>query len=214
MEELRSTEVLDKEIRDDARKKAERILEQAEEKSRELLESVSSRVAESQKEAEKALSERLLSREKNTNASLPLEKQRYLVSYINDSILDAVNAYFERNGEECRLKVIESMLKDVLENLSKSGISVKVKARVIDCDLSKTEALLKKILGTGLVSVEKGMPLEGENMSGLKYHDGVILTSEDESFTCRLTIDEKIRSVLDEYSESLAAALFGGRIPE
>ena len=109
MEELRSTEVLDKEIRSDSVKKAEKILAKADESAKQLIDGVQDRVEKAKSDAEKISAEGIAVYEKNINASLPLEKQRYLVSYIYGSIIEAMDKYFESIGDKKRLLVIKSL---------------------------------------------------------------------------------------------------------
>lgn len=82
MEELRSTEILDKEIRSDARKKAERILSKAEVDCQMILAEVDDRVEKAKKEISDKDEKKLAAYEKQKNAALPLEKKRFLVNFI------------------------------------------------------------------------------------------------------------------------------------
>lgn len=113
MEELRSTEILDKEIRTDSGKKAELIKTKALEDARAIEEGVDLRIAEAKKKAEEASAQRIELFEKNTRSALPLEKQRYLVSYIYSSVMEAINSYFDSIGEKKRMDVIKSMAEHV-----------------------------------------------------------------------------------------------------
>ena len=106
MEELRSTEILDKEIEADARKKAEKILARAEEECRTILADVSLRVDEASKQKESYYAGKLSALEKSINEALPLEKGRFLVSFYDDEVSKAFNEYFEKLGLEKRLALI------------------------------------------------------------------------------------------------------------
>lgn len=77
MEELRSTEILDKEIQADARKKAERILERAEAEAKTLFTAVASRLATAEQELQKKTDEACAEFAKDKDAALPLEKARF-----------------------------------------------------------------------------------------------------------------------------------------
>ena len=94
MEELRSTEILDKEIQNDARKKAERLLEKADNESKFLIEDVKNRISLAEKERSEENNEKLEKYKKNLDASIPLEKERFLVIFIQDSINKAMDNYF------------------------------------------------------------------------------------------------------------------------
>ena len=73
MEELRSTEILDKEIEADARKKAEKILRKTEEESKKILESVSERLEAVKKEKSLFFDEKIKDFENDKLNSFPLE---------------------------------------------------------------------------------------------------------------------------------------------
>lgn len=212
MEELRSTDVLDKEIRDDARKKAERIFAKADETCKELLSGVEERVAEATKTAENAMKNRLELYKKNVSAALPLEKQRYFVSYIHSSVVEAMNAYFDALDENKKLEVIEKIVERMKPRLENR----KVLASVIGFDAKKTQDMLKKSLGSSLTSctVCDKVPSSEEVIKGFYHNEGVILNAEDNSLTCRITLAEKVKEIMDDKNYELSAALFGGRLPE
>src|SRR5574344_1817530 len=195
MEELHSTAVLDDEIRADARKKAERILAKADTDSKALLDGVQARLADAEKNASAASHERTALYEKNINASLPLEKQRYLVSYIHGAVVDQINAYLASLSEEKKLDVIKTLVERAKPVLGER----KVSAQVVGLDVGKTEAMLKKTLGgkMGACRNAEQMLFMEDAVPGIEKREGVLLTTDDGKITCRLTIDEKIQEILD-----------------
>ena len=210
MEELSSTQALDNEIISDAKKKSERILAKAEETCASLLSDVDRRVEEALRQAQETQDVMLAAYKKNTEASLPLEKERHLVSFVNESILKALNGYFEKAGLEKRMAVVESMVKrakDVLEGK-------KVSAYVLSLPLDSAKKMLEGALGLQLASVQEfdRTSLEEDVLPGFNFEDGVILVAEDSSIKCRLTLKEKVREILDGKKMELAQALFAGRL--
>ncbi len=212
MEELRSSEVLDKEIRSDSIKKAEKILSKADESVKVFEAGVNDRVLKAKEDAEKVSREGLDLYEKNINASLPLEKQRYLVSYIHDSIIEAMNKYFSEITEEKRLLVIQSLA----QRCKPALLNKKIEAFVVGFNLSVAEKMLKEVFGESLFSCTEGKKeiIYEEAVKGFERKEGVILKAKDGSVVCRLTLDEKIKEILSEKSCVLAETLFGGRLPE
>ncbi len=212
MEELRSTDALDQEIRADARKKAERIVARAEETCTALLGGVGKKVLEAKDGALAKSSQKLDSYARNVNASLPLEKERYLVSYIYGSVLSGVNGYFESLGSDGRLEIVKKMAERSLPVLESRDVS----AACLGIAPSVAQVFLKKIFGEKLVSCETCPPMLmlDEELEGFDFHEGVVLSSADGKITCRLTLDEKVKEILDDHTYDLAEALFGGRIPE
>lgn len=212
MEELRSTDVLDKEIFADAKKKAEKILSKADETCSELLSGVDARVAEAKAKA-KADSQSVLDLyTKNISASFPLERERHLVSYIHDSVIDAINSYFEKAGEEKQLLVVKKLLERVKGSLGDQDVDV----RCVGIEKSQAEKLLKDALNNSVKSVTEvdAVAIADEAVDGFKFHKGVLISTVDGKVSCRVTLDQKIKEILDTYSFELAEALFGGRIPE
>ena len=212
MEELRSTEVLDKEIREDARKKAEKILARAKESVEQELKNVGQRISEAEAEARKASAARVAAFEKNNIASLPLEKQRYVVSFVRSQIIKAVNEWLAECGDAKRLEIISGMIRKAEPVLTDVK---KIDALVTGMRVPDAERILSA-LGKSLSSVSEADEdkFADEHVPGLLHHEGIVLSCDDGKIICRLTLDEKIREVLDSHSEELALALFKGRIPE
>ncbi|MBQ7159231.1 MAG: hypothetical protein IJS09_07415 [Treponema sp.] len=212
MEELRSTEILDKEIEADARKKAERILSDADAECQRLLAAVEDRVKEASEQKSAYYNAKIATFKKNRDAALPLEQERYLVSFYTSSVADAFNAYLEKLGEEKQLSLIETMLvrsKHALEGK-------KLNASVFGFDLADAKKLLSKHLDAKNIScAETTFEKSGDEAVPLnKVHKGIILESDDKSVRARLTIDQLVGEVEDTYSNELATTLFGGRLPQ
>ena len=119
MEEFRSTEILDKEIQADARKKAEKILAKADVDCALLLEEVSGRIEKAKKELEDKYALKIAAFEKDLSATLPLEKERFLVSFIQSSIEKAINAYLAKLSDEEKIDLVlkkSVKIEDVLKS--------------------------------------------------------------------------------------------------
>lgn len=212
MEELRSTEILDKEIEADARKKVEKILARADEESKAILEGVAGRVEEASKQKESYYSEKLSQFEKSIEEALPLEKGRFLVSFYSDSVSAAFNEYLENLGEAKRISLVEKKL----ENISQVILEKKINAFVFGFKADSAKKMLEKSLAKNLLKVEEiSFEKSGEEAErGNNFHEGIILVSDDGFVKVRLTIDQIVRELKDKYSEELATKLFGGRLPE
>ncbi|MBQ3686543.1 MAG: hypothetical protein II932_01785 [Treponema sp.] len=212
MEELRSTEALDNEIRNEARKRVGKILESARENAQTLKAGVEKKLTDAVAEAERQSAVRLELYRKNIDASIPLEKGRYLVSFIYDSVMDAVNAYLASIGEDRRLAIVTSLVER-----SKPFLQGKeLEATVVGFNLAAAKAMLKKQLGTAVAACSSGEAhlLADEGLAGLQFREGILLKAKDASVNCRLTLDEKMKEILDEKSFELSSTLFGGRLPE
>lgn len=207
MEELRSTEILDKEIQVSARKKAERILAKADEDCKVLENSVFERVEKAKNEVEALFAHKLDAIKKDSEASIPLEKQRLLVSFIQNEIVKHINEYLVSLGEDKRIELVLKKSSDVFNRLEEG---TKINAFVYGFDLNKTEKVLKKLLGAKLSKVEETVfgkaALED---SEIDLKEGIILVTEDSKIKVRFTLSEVINGILDKYREEMKDALFG-----
>lgn len=208
MEEFRSTEILDKEIQADARKKAEKILAKADVDCALLLEEVSGRIEKAKKELEDKYALKIAAFEKDQSATLPLEKERFLVSFIQSSIEKAINAYLAKLSDEEKIDLalkksvkIEDVLKSKKLNALYYGFQ---------------ESLVKKTVGKkfNLISVKETEfnKMIIENDLGITDRKGIILESEDKAIRVRMTLSEVISQIQDKYRAELYSALFGERL--
>lgn len=208
MEEFRSTEILDKEIQADARKKAEKILAKADVDCALLLEEVSGRIEKAKKELEDKYALKIAAFEKDLSATLPLEKERFLVSFIQSSIEKAINAYLAKLSDEEKIDLalkksvkIEDVLKSKKLNALYYGFQ---------------ESLVKKTVGKkfNLISVKETEfnKMIIENDLGITDRKGIILESEDKAICVRMTLSEVISQIQDKYRAELYSALFGERL--
>ena len=212
MEELRSTDILDKEIQDDARKKAEKILKNADAKGQQILADVETRLESAKKDRESYYSQKAAQFKKDLDSSLPLEKSRFLVSYISSSVASAINDYLKTISQEKRIQLVLTML-NRFESLT-DGKSFEAAVYGFNLDLAKNELnknnklhissfLATEFAKTGEVAVD-----------GIEIHEGIILVSDDKVVKIRLTLEELFSELIDKYRNELAVTLFGGRLPE
>ena len=211
MQELRSTEILDKEIQADARRKVERILKNADAECEKILNSVQNRVNQAVEEKKVFYDHKLSAYESHINAAVPLEKQRFEVTFVQEKVSEALNAYLDSLGEEKR---IELVLKNIDSSLIKDK---KFTAYVYGFDISAKNApvvkKLNEVLGKNLIKCERTEfgKLIDESSSDFEINrkEGIILEAEDKSLRLRLTLTEEISHILDENRSELYQALFG-----
>ena len=206
MQELRSTDILDKEIQADARKKAERMLAKADADCAKLLASVETDIEKATTEKQEFFAHKLEAFEKDRMAVVPLEKERFKVSFIQEAIIKNINKYLEELSEEKRLELACRGF-----DFTKAE-QFNVNAFVYGFSVEEAKKFLSKKLGNKLISCSetKFGTSSLETELGLSKPQGIILESEDKNFRCRLTINEVIEKLLDKNREELSTTLFGG----
>lgn len=204
MQELRSTDILDKEIQADARKKAERMLAKADRECELLIASVAADIEKAAEEKKEFFSHKLEAFEKDRMAVVPLEKERFKVSFIQNAVIQNINKYLEGLSEEKRLSLVARNF-DFKTELS-------LNAYVYGFSVAAAKKFLSDKLGKKLLSVSEtkfGASVLEDDI-GLAQPQGIILESEDKTFRCRLTLSEVIEKLLDTNRAELSDTLFGG----
>lgn len=210
MEELRSAEILDKEIQDDARKKAEKILRNADSQCDQIMAQVESRLEEAKKEKEIYFNQKAEQVKKDLDSNMPLEKSRFLVSYISSSIAKGINEYLKTLSSEKRFELAVSLLNQFSNLVSNRTFD----AAVYGFDPAYVKSTLSSKVKINSCSSVEFAKSGSEAVDGIEIHEGVILLSEDKSVKIRLTLEEVITELIDKYRKELAVTLFGGRLPE
>jgi len=206
MEELRSTEILDKEIQNDARRKVEKILQKADAECAFLKEDVERKLQETEKELKEKNEKKLEIYKKNLSSAVPLEKERFLVSFVQKEIENAVSEYLSSLSLEKKLELLGNHLKkyeDVLKNKTLTayyyGLTQSNVKKVLDKKVNVTE-YKETMFGKLLI----------EEDFGLKDKIGIILEADDLSVRVRLTLSELVSQLLNKYRSELCNALFEG----
>ena len=207
MQELRSTDILDKEIQSDARKKAEKILKKADSNCSEILASVDENIEKTKEEKKLSYSEKLSAFEKDQKASIPLQKECFEVSFIQNEISKGINKYLSSLSEEKRLEIAG-------KGFDFSNLDKKVVAWVYGFNLERAKNFLSKKLGKNLLECKETIfrKIALEDSCGLENPQGIILEAEDKTFRFRLTLSQAVGKILDENRAELSDALFGGQI--
>lgn len=203
MEELRSTEILDKEIINDAHKKAERIEKRADDECAQIKASVAERVRAELDKTEENFKNKLDLFKRDLFASVPLEKERFFVSFVQDSIIKGINEYLSKLSDEKKLDLICSKCRKV------NFDGKKLNAYVYGFSGKDTEKALKKVFGESLLNVfEVEFNTKIYEESFLENNQGVIIMSENEDIKCRFTLSEIMNEISDKYRNELYESLF------
>lgn len=204
MEELRSTEILDKEIQEDARRKAERILKNSTLDSQNIIDGVAARLAKVRSEKEAFYADKAETFKRNAEAAIPLEKERFLVSFEDKAIVTAINNYLQNLSADKKIELLEKLL----QRYNVVLLNKKIHAFVAGFDIKAIKKLLEKNLGKeAILSCEEATNLD-------EISEGCILESDDRMVKCRLSLSVLIDEIVDNKRYELASTLFGGRLPQ
>ncbi len=208
MEELRSTEILDREIQEDARRKAEKILKTSESECRQITEDVARRIERVREEREREYRSAVDSYLKDAASAVPLEKQRRLVSYIDGAVNAALDSWLSGLGSERKLALYAGVLSRYRPAVGKAKVAVRA-AGFPEKDVRS--AVASSLGGAEIVSFET---LSAGHARSAGFEEGILVESADGSLACRATSAEIREELLINRREELAKALFGGRLPE
>jgi len=202
MEELQSTEILDREILEDARKKALRILKTADETIQAQTAEWEKKTLESIGELEKKYSEQKKSEIEKVMARLPIDKLRSKVEKIENILQSAVETWY---GSLSRAQVIELLTRELAQKIDccdefspdnkKPAAS---QTRAFYCGLNRKEAETA-IRSAGSCVIE-------EKTSADKY-PLIVLENGDVRITA--SISKTIDFFLQEKRAELVEALLG-----
>lgn len=202
MEELRSTDILDREILEDARKKVQRILESSIQEVEKIQESTKNRIQKILEEKKLFYTEKLARYEKDLKSSVPFERQRYAINFVMTSVRDAIKTYILDLQIQKKVQLIDRLLQRYAPVFADKKISVQY--------AGFDEQSVKKILNNYF----SAKALIDCTKNDVTDFEGVIIESEDKKILCRATIQELIIEITDQYREELAHTLFKGRIPQ
>jgi len=208
MEELRSTDILDREIHEDARKKAEKILKAADADCERARAEVDARIESDRSDKKSEYDARLAAYRQDSDSTIPLEKQRRLVSLVDSAVRASLGDWFEGLGPERRLGLYRSKLERYVPNLGPG----RVRVREIGYPAGDVERLVAQAVGKDRVEGVATLTEAEAKVAG--FADGFLVESADRSVLCRVTRIEIFEELLSGRRQELAEALFGGRLPE
>ena len=207
MEELRSTEILDREIQEDARRKAEKILKSVDAECASIASGVGRRVEETRRQKETEYARRAEAYRRDAESTLPLEKERARVSFIDTAVNGALGSWFDGIGPDRRL----SLYAGLLEKYRPALAGKKIRASFSGYRADGIRLLVERVFGKD--SIESVEEISPEQNRAAQFSDGILIEASDRSVLCRATREELRSVLLSEQRQELAEALLGGRLP-
>jgi len=207
MEELQSTEILDREILEDARKKAARILKTADETIQTQTAEWEKKTADSIGELEKKYNKQKKSEAEKVMARLPIDKLRTKVEKIESMLQSVVDVWYKSLSRARIIELLTGDLSKKIENCDefspdngKKKSTAKIsQIRALYSGLNKKEAeTALKIIGSPCVMEEK---------TSVDNYPSIVLETGDVRITA--SIQKTIEFLLQEKRAELVEALLG-----
>ncbi|MDR0503255.1 MAG: hypothetical protein LBH16_08040 [Treponema sp.] len=204
MEELQSTEILDREILEDARKKAQRILKTADDTVRGQTALWENKTAKNAGELEKKYKEQRELIYEKTMARLPIDKRRAKIEKIEEALNSAEQCWF--NGLS-RARIIDLLTGELAKRITVCGGQMETKneqdaprqldAKISGLERKEAEAILKNVRLNCVIK---------ETAAVSRYPSITIDTGE---ISVTASIQNIIDFLLHEKREELIEALVG-----
>ncbi|MDR0758660.1 MAG: ATPase [Treponema sp.] len=201
MEELQSTEVLDREILEDARRKAQRILKTADETAASGTKKWEKKTEDDLKGIRDKYAARFEASRNEIMARLPLDKRRTRLAKIETLLQDAASLYVAGLPRPRLLALLERELKKRAGELDSSKLEGTASVRGLSGE--ETASLLKAVFPDGTWAITAG--------EHRRIAPGVFPALVVDTLAARITvsIDAVMETLLRDKRVELAAALLG-----
>ena len=208
MEELKSTEILEREIIEDARKKALRTLKLSEDTISVQNAKWEQKLAENIKKLEKKYIEEIKTEGEKVMSRLPVDKKRAKIESIENMLNSAVENWYKSLTRTQILDLLGRELTKSKEQLTKNREqrterkeqkeeSSDICARISGLEIAEAEAILKQ---SNLMCAVSEIP-------SLSRYPSIVIDTEDVRITA--SIENMIEALLDDKRSELVTALVG-----
>ena len=196
MEELQSTEILDHEILEDARKKAHRILKTADDTIKTKLADREKNLSETMSELERKYAQQSKFATDEIMAHLQIDKQRVKAKKIEELLSSAVKTWYAGLSRE---RVLALLKGELARRVAASNLSGgEIRAQIHHIERKEAEAMLQAVL-PGKCSIE-------EFASVSAYPEIILETPEARIYA---SIGKTVDALLGEKRAELVEAMLG-----
>ncbi|MDR2942718.1 MAG: hypothetical protein LBV17_09035 [Treponema sp.] len=199
MEELQSTDILDREILEDARKKAHRILKAADDTIKSKSAEWETKLKGTLDELEEKYAKNSKSITEEIMAVLPIDKQRARAKKIEELLNSAVETWYSRLNRQRVLGFLQTELSKRLASCGGFSASGGIQAYIHKVEANEAEAILKAVLPGKTCTIEKTQSTDA--------YPSIIL--ENQEIRIYASIGKAADFILGEKREELIAALLG-----
>jgi len=203
MEVLNSIDIIGDEIKDEARKKAEIILDKANSEIEELQKKGEKKLAKLKAEKEAFYKAILEKYKEHVFVTIPLEKWREKIRYVESSIQNALEKYFKEIGDDKLLIILKNMLTRFAPILQKKEIIIKYDGFEVDEIKNVLSSIVHDCKVKDIIeATEKEKEL-------FLIKKGFIIEDIDKTFVCKLGARHAKDEAEEKIKEELYLALFG-----
>jgi len=199
MEELQSTDILEKEILEDARKKARRILKTAEDTIKAKSTDWETKLKVTLDELEEKYAKNSKSTAEEIMAVLPIDKQRAKARKIEELLHLAVESWYVRLSRKRVLEFLQTELSKRLASCGGFSASGGISVQIHKIEKAEAEAVLSTVL--------PGKTCTIETMQSTAAYPTIIL--ENQEVRIYASIGKTVEFILGEKREELITALLG-----
>ena len=203
MEVLHSTDLIGEEIKEEARKKADRILKNADLEIDALRKGLDEKLEKLEEEQKKIYSDKIQKYKDSVFVTLPLRKWKEKVEYVENVLNEALQTYFSSLSVNKKLEIIKTMLEKFKAIVD--GKTIVLKYAGFDEEDSKK--LVSSIFSN--INIEKCEQASYSEKRFVGVYEGLIIEDIEKTFICRAGMEQAKQNIFDEKKQMLAKALFG-----
>jgi len=203
MEVLNSIDIIGDEIKDEARKKAEAILEAANSEIEELQKKMDEKLAKLKVEKDEFYKDKLEKYRDRVFVTIPRQKWKEKIQYVESSLKEALEKYFNNLKEDKILLILKNMMIRFTPILQKKDVIIKADG----FDLDK----IKGVISSSIPNCKIKNVVEATEDEKRLYliKKGFIIEDIDKTFVCKVGVEHAKEEVSSKIKEELYLALFG-----
>lgn len=203
MEVLHSTDVIGEEIKEEARRKADRILKNAYLEIEALRKTLNEKLEKVEEEQKEIYANKIQEYKDSVFVTLPLKKWKKKVEYVENVLNEALEAYFTSLSMDKKLKIIKTMLEKFRVIVDGKNIALKYSG----FDKNDIQSLVASVFSNANIKeCEEASYLE-KRFAGVD--EGIIIEDIEKTFICKAGMEQAKNNIFAEKKENLSKALFG-----
>lgn len=204
MEVLNSTDVIGDEIKEEARRKALRILKEADDEIEKLKDEKVKKIATLKQEQTEIYNKKIEQYKRAVFVTLPLEKWKKKVSYIEETLNNSLQKYFNALDIDKKLHIIKTELTRFNKIISNKKLLVKYSG----FEKEKVKSLINSVFPN--CNIQEIKEATHEQMRFVNVFEGIIIEDESLTFICKAGLEQAKEAMFSQIKEKVAKILFGG----